>query len=471
MARRQEQEAGPVRNESRPLSPQGLPEPRSKAPIAALLVAFPPVLFYTILFRNALNIPIFDDYDAVLNFLNGLVQLRTLSARASYFLASQHCEYKLFFPHGLACLQFYLCGHVDFSLLSALANGLVLLLVILLWKIFLPAHKNLVSRLTWFIPVSWLIFQLQYWETLNFATPGLQHIAGLTFSLSTIYLLVRGERWAFYSATACLILAVSSDGNGLLIVPIGMLILTLDRRYARAVSWLVVSGGCIAAYAYRYNVMSSQIDHQRSVISLVLRFRPAYTLSFIGCAASFPYYYQAARLLLGILLCIFFIYMGCRGYIRKNPTVSYCVLFLLLSAIGATGLRSNFGAMILPSRYTIYSALFLTFAWFAIVEEFLQFSRASFLDNGIYLGAVAAALLFCLTMDMVGSTRIEGRRLDLLQAMAEFEHPIPPDSAPSPSIPLPPPPDSGGVPNLWNTHARSVLIESIKLGVYRPPPL
>ena len=38
---------------------------------------------------------------------------------------------------------------------------------ILLWKMFLANTKNLAARLAFFIPVSWLLFQLQYVETLG----------------------------------------------------------------------------------------------------------------------------------------------------------------------------------------------------------------------------------------------------------------------------------------------------------------
>ncbi len=430
---------------------------------------FPPIFFYTVLFRRALNIPIFDEYDALLNFLNELVQLKTISARTSYFLASQHCEFKLFFMHGLGCLQYYLSGHIDFRLLSAIGNGFVLLLAILLWKMFLP-HRDFASRLALFIPVSWLIFQFQYFECLNWAIGGLQHVAGLVFSLGAICLLVRGERWAYYNAAAFFILAVSSDGAGLLLVPIGLLILALGRHYRRAAGWLVISAACIFAYAYRYNVMQSGAHAHRSIFSVAMGFRPDYVIAFMGCAASYPFGFKAGGLLLGSLLCIFFAYMTWRGYIRKNPTVACCVLFLLFSSLGAAGLRSDFGASHLPSRYTLYSVLFLAFAWFAIAEDFLQDSRVSLLDNGIFLGAVFTTILFSLSMDFIGFSLMGARDRELVKAMAEFEHPTLTESSPSPSPPvsasLP-----GEEPNPWNLHARAVMIQSIKLGIYRPPPL
>ena len=73
-------------------------------------MALPAVLFYAILFREAINVPLLDDYEALLDFLNRMAELKSVSARASYFLASQFNEYKLFFGHGVAWLQLAISG-------------------------------------------------------------------------------------------------------------------------------------------------------------------------------------------------------------------------------------------------------------------------------------------------------------------------------------------------------------------------
>jgi hypothetical protein len=433
--------------------------------VAAFFVAIPPILFYTVLFRKALNLPIGDDYHATLDFANNLVLLKGASAKLSYFLAAQHNEYKLFFLHCLAWLQLYLFGHIDFRVLSAIANGFVFLLAIVLWKMFLPNNKDIVARLSFFIPVSWLLFQLQHWENLNWAADGLQHIPVLPFAFAAIYLLVRAKPWAFLSALGCLILAVAADGNGLLIIPIGLVILVRARALMRILAWLTASTVCVGAYAYRFNFMSSQIDAHRSVLSTFHPLSPAYILAFIGSAGSV----FRGSIILGALLCCFFVFMAFRGYTRKNPAVSYCVLFLLLTVIGVAGLRSDLGVVqSLSSRYAIYSALLLIFAWFAIVEEFLQRRRVPLLHNKTLLGVTAVVILFALFMDWLGSAMLEDRNRGLVKAMAAYEHPASPQSTNGPtpwfqSLTL-------GIPlEAFNLQARATLNQSIELGVYRPP--
>jgi hypothetical protein len=295
----------------------------------------------------------------------------------------------------------------------------------------------------------------------------LQNDPILFFSLATIYFLLKDSRSSFCLALALFVVAVATSGNGFLLIPVALLIFVLHRHYQRIVLWLVAAAGCIAAYAYRYNINSSQVQQHHSVFSTFHPLAPAYVIAFIGSAAGFPF--KSGSLVLGTLLCVFFIWMARRGYIRRNPFVAYCMLFLLLTAIGVAGLRSDFGlAQAMSSRYTIYSALFLTFAWFAVVEEFLQHKRVPFLANNLYLAVVAVSILFSLCMDAFGYLEISSRTKDLAQAMSAYQHPVSPGSITGPSPHLinrnPDP-----LTDKFNLDARPILAESERLGVYHPP--
>ena len=458
--------------------PRVLPRLRPQTLIAAVFLALPAILFYGILFRTAIDVPFEDDYEALLDFLNRMAELKSVSARASYFLAAQYNEYKLFFGHGVAWLQFALLGHVDVRLLCAFGNIFVLLLAILLWKMFLPNHKVLCDRVVLFIPVSWLLFQLQYAETLNWSMPALQNLPVLVFSFGSIYCLLRPTRRAFCAALVCLVLAVAASGNGLLLIPMGLLILAVNRYYVRIVSWLSISAGCVAAYAYHYNVMSSQSQIHHSVLWTVMRPRPFYVIAFIGNAAAFVKgalwfggrYHPLdlwLSLLLGLVLCVFFVAVAKRGYIRRNPLVSYCVLYLFLTALGVAGLRSDFGiAQSLAPRYRVYSALFLIFAWFVIVEEYLQQEIVSLRRSRILLITIVGTVLFSLSMDAVGWFYLVQRNREIVRGMAAFEHPVSPVSSIGPILPDP---SRNARFDVLVRRAPGILRQSIKLGIYRPP--
>jgi hypothetical protein len=438
--------------------------------IAAFLLILPAIPFYTILFRRAINIPVEDDYEALLGFLNQAVEQKGFSAKISWFLTSQFNEYKPFFGHAIAWLQLILLGHVDIRMLCVVGDASVLLLAFLLWKMFIPAHKNLEDRLLFFIPISWALFQLQYVETLNWAMPSLQNLPVLLFAFGTIYLLLRPGLWLYIGALASMVLAVAASANGLLLVPIGLLILFADRRKDRMAGWLLVSVLCIAAYAYKYNILSSQSRLQESLLANVLRPQPLYVLAFMGSFASspvighHPVWQISLSLILGIMMSVFFFILWKRGYHNREPVVSHCILFLLFTAIGVAGLRSDFGVVhSLDSRYAIYSILLTCLSWFAIAEEFLVRARKPSACKGFLWVTILGMMLLAFITDYRGWLFLTYRNRQTIAGMAAFQRP---NSRLGPVLPR-----RGQGPRFDELDQRAPIIlrDSIRLGIYRPP--
>ncbi len=156
-----------------------------------------------------------------------------------------------------------------------------------------------------------------------------------------------------------------------------------------------------------------------------------------------------------------------RGYIRRNPVDCYCVLFLLLTAVSVAGLRSDLGLEhSLDSRYRIYSALLLIFAWIAIVKEFLQHQSLPLLRNRIFLVALAGTALFSLSMDVWGWHYLGERNRKITLGMAAYEHSISIESGIGPIIPFP---NQSARFDELDKRAPVILRQSIKLGIYQPP--
>jgi hypothetical protein len=466
--------------------------------IALLLVALPAALFYGSLFRHLVNLPYWDDYEAVLDFLNRAVQAKSAADKFWLFLAGQHNEYKIFLVHGLAWAQVGLLGHVNFAQLCVLGDSAVLVLALMLWSMFLPDQKDLTKRLTFFVPVSWLLFQMEYWETLNWAMASLQNLWVIVFSLGAIRWLLRPARTAFACAMVLYALAVAASANGFLVLPVGLLILAKQRQLARAGGLLAATGVCIAAYAYRYNLMSSQVQPGGSVFSELRNLRPDFLIAFVGNAGvmasepvilalrrllpglsipfegnkgtllSEPAIHVATCLALGTFLLVLFGWLVWRGYVSRNPAVSSCVLFLLLTAAGVACLRSGFGlGESLSSRYSIYGVLLLILAWTAVAEEFLQ--RSEGLHNNRLCTAMAVlTIILALAMEITGTRNLARREDEMVKGMYAFEHPVLPGTSEGPVLSHP---GKGTIETAFRSEARQILIASIRLGVYEPPRL
>ena len=439
-----------------------------RAMIPAILVGTPALIFYGLLFKFLLNLPLYDDYGAVLGFQNGMETTHGMEAKLLLFLASQHNEYKLFFGHAVVWAQTMLLGHVNFAQLCVFGNSAVIIIAVLLWLMFSPHESDRGRRLTYFAPVSWLLFQLQYFETLDWAMASLQNLWVIAFSLGAISCLVRYSRSAYIAALVLYVLAIAASGNGLLLLPVGLLMLLTRRQYGRTLGWIAISAVCIAAYAYRYN-LQVPATHD-SVITRLLHIRPDFVVAFVGnagaVAGSRPLSEWLA-LIVGIGLLVLFGWLLRRGYFRRNPTVGYCVLFLLLTAVGVGGLRSDLGLMqSLAPRYIIYGLLLVIFVWMAIVEEFMWSRRGPLLHDDAYLAVFLTTVFFALIMDGAGCLDLANRNRDTVKGMQEYEHPVSAASTDGPVLVFD---GSNPVLNRLEPYARTTLSESIRLGVYEPP--
>jgi hypothetical protein len=435
---------------------------RRKMVLAAALVFLPALIFYAVLFHYCVNIPSLDDYDAGLSYLNQSVQIPTRPGRFLYLLAAQQNEYKIVFGHAIVWSQYALLGNVDFRLTCILGDLFVLPLGWLLWKMFLPTETNLARRLALFLPVSLLLFQLNYTETLNWALPGLQNVTVVFFSLMAIYLLVKPSKSAFWGAIAMLVLAISASGNGFLIVPIGVLVLVIDRHHSRIAIWLMTTAICIAGYAYHYNLMSSQSSKHHSIAATLLHLNPAYIFIFVGAEFFHPIEISAVA---GLSIVLYFAYLVRRGYWRKNPTTSYCVLFLSLTSVAVAAIRSELGlTSATSSRYRIYSDLFLIFVWSSFVQEFLQPRREALIRSTHYRVALGTAAILFLIGDIWGFHFLNMRDHRLVLGMALYEHPQPL----GPTGPALPPSDNTQW-QVFANHARGIMDQSTQLHIYHPP--
>lgn len=434
----------------------------ARANTTRLLAAiFAPVLiFYAGLLLSAKNLPLLDDYDAGLNFANQLVARQGFRERLLYFAAAQHSDYKLFLAHLLVWLQLSLTGHINFWVLSLIGNASMLLLGWVLWKMFLP-RAELGRRLALFVPVPLLLFQYQYFETLNWPLPGLQTLPVVAFAVASLYLLARGGSSAFAAAIAAMTLGIAASGNGFVIVVSGGLMLLLRRRWLHLGLWLAASAALVWLYAFHYKVPSEAQAHP-SALTLLLHPHIAYLLGFLGAAGRYPF--TEGAVLLGIVLCLFFAWTFRRGFLREQPLVGYCLLFVLLTGVGVAGLRAEDGlAQSVSSRYRMYSDLLLVFAWFALVWKLRLDQTASLNRSRVYVSAVIFATLFCLAMDAIGARNLWVRDRDLVQGITIYQRSA---GAETPMY----------AENLWfrplpayAEHARKVLLESERLGLYHPP--
>jgi|GEM_PF-571981 len=325
-------------------------------PIQYSIAVLPLGIFFWFFFRYSVNIPHWDDYDAILGPLMTFSELGNAKEKIALIFA-QHNEHRVAFDRVIALLTFYLNGSIDFRLLMFIGNmGLVGLLLVLY-----KSSRVVEDRFLYFIPVIYLLFQPQYWENIYWGMAAIANFYVLFFAFLSLYLVTKQSQKSFILATAFAILATFTSGGGMVVFFVGLTILIYQKRFKNFLTWLAVMSLTLFSYFHGY----VKPAHHPSIFNAIVK-QPSNTLdyffSFMGSSLFLPH--QAGLLPLAAL-----IYLTKRKYYEKNLAIYSFLVFLLITAGAVALTRSGFGVeQAYSSRYMIISILFFILLYISLIE-------------------------------------------------------------------------------------------------------
>jgi hypothetical protein len=372
--------------------------------LSICLITAPIVVFYLILVRNAIELPILDDYQNILGVANALSQAHSLISRGAVVLASQNNGYKLIFESAVVWIQYSVVGHVKILPLMILGNAfpLVIFACLALMTKLSPVTdpaKNFLAL----VPVSLFVFQLQYASALNFASISLQQLTVIAFSIWSIYWICMDRSSAWIAGCVAGILAVASSPNGFFLAPIGILVFLQQRRWSRIAYWTMLFGCLLGAYLYHYAGNPTVTNAGKTGETPAHHVNLSYALSFLGSSAA-RYSSVVPSLFLGAVLLGIVAWATVRRYYRDNPAVFYSMLFIVITAVAVSALRADQGiAQSLASRYRIYSNLMLALTYICVIEGLLPKLQGQRLFNVALMAAIMVSALFCALSDLGGA--------------------------------------------------------------------
>lgn len=381
-----------------------------REPVPVLLLAAPVLSFYGLLFARLRNVPIFDDYHALLEFACTYVSTPGAFAKLALIASAQHGLYKLVFEHALVGLELSSTGHIHFALLAALGNLAVLGTGLFLWLGFLP-RKTPSARIALFVPVACLLFQLNYTETLDWAMCSLQGVACVFFAVASFSCVTRKTPRMF--ALACLFqfLAALSSANGLLVVLPGVLYVFKNRW--RLLAWLSVFACALCVYLYRYQPFLNQPKHDVALPGICLA-----AVSFFGAAAEnmhrkpIPY----ASFALGCVLLMSLAWALAHRMGQTCPMVTCIAVWCVVTVLPVCVFRVEPTLTAeLSGRYKIYSDLLLICAY-TFYAGFLRLEERP----RMLLAVVAGCMLFSAASDVLGWRFLVRRDAALVGGMRRY---------------------------------------------------
>lgn len=389
--------------------------------IAAVVgILIPPIYFYWALVRESINAPFLDDYDTPLKYLLTLTHLPSFRAKLVYALTTQHNEYKLIFENAVFAVQYYFFGHhLHIPALMFLGNLFIFgAFAVIVWDCCRPSWAN-GRELLFLLPVPYLVFQLQYASMLDFTMSGLQNVAIICFSLLTVRLLADERSAMFGLALLSLCMSVCTSGNGVFLVPVGVVLLLQQKRYRQIVPWLATTAVLGAVYLWGYHF---GVSPKAQGAGLGARFATywLFFLSFLGSSGA-RFVSCTPSVLLGIVFC------GLLGWSirarawRENPAIFYSIAFIFVTALGVAFTRSGLGvAESLASRYRIYSNLLIVF-FYILGYRTLEKSGNRRAQRAFLGAALVLSVGINVVSNHAGRRFLHERKTAIMCGMAEWE--------------------------------------------------
>lgn len=337
-----------------------------------------PVLYYVgMVVWYAYDFPYMDDYPVVVDFLNRLPAAETVGAKTALLL-EQNNFHRLVLAKLIAWLNVALTGSVDFRVMQY--GGLVALLGTswLLYRsaessssIVKPDHYTLTtgagsSALQ--LPVLFLLFQFQGWNIAFWSIVAASNVTAPALALLAFYLANRRrEGWAIGVA----LIALFTNGNGILVLPILLMGWLLQHRWRWALGTLLITIPALLYYFHDYQNPSGLLITQ--LISVAhIKHLLALDMAFLGAIVYHPAV-PWLPILLGGATIIWALYLFWIRYDRLNPTLFWLLVFLHLTGIMlAVNRIQNDTSIVFASRYRNITALHMAATYLSVLDVLIR---------------------------------------------------------------------------------------------------
>lgn len=337
-----------------------------------LILIIPAIVYYSLFFNYTVNAPINDDFQAVLDSVNKIISTDSISEKIKILFA-QHNEHRIVYDRIWSLISYKLQYNINFNFLAFIGNLSLLGMAILFYKRFTSLQKPLLL----FLPVVVFLFNISSWENMTFAMASLSNFTVYLFILISLGFIVSDtftKRRNLYLAFLFLFLAAMTQGGGLFLIPISILILLYKKEYKNAVIFGVLCIGLLALYFHNYQKPPQSVGVVDSILGFKFNIL-LFAFAFLGNSFNYylvynnPAYSSHFTMVVGSLFFILFLYITYTKYYKKNLFVYSLMLLVVMSAFITAVSRISFGIETSgASRYRITGIIFFITLYFWFIE-------------------------------------------------------------------------------------------------------
>ncbi len=364
-----------------------------KRNIAAFIASLVLIGQYFYLWNHyAINIPKWDDHPLKL-FVLDFEKADGLGAKILE-LFKQHNEHRIAFTRLVTWIDYTLFDEINFRHLMFFGNLGLLLIAWLLTRFF----RQTIAPFWYALPVITYWFSLAFWENAFWGMAAVQNIWVVAWALLCFWVLRRNDRnWGW--ALPISFIAFFTSGNGILTLPVGLVILVLQKRWKLSVIWTVFS---LLLVAYYFLVLDYQKPPHSFVLSNIKGIVRGMMLMAGSLTEGLPFSFNRfeTTLLNGwltVFVSVCLLLYIVRNFFEKHFELTHYdyfyvggTLFALLSIGLVAYSRAGSGTeVMLNSRYKLYSAMLISlniaYLTSMVNQKFRDALTATFLVGSLFL--------------------------------------------------------------------------------------
>jgi hypothetical protein len=208
-----------------------------------MIVIIPFILYGYYIIKYAINFPIYDDFDSVLNFTSAFTQVQTTEGKFA-LLFSQHNEHRLVLNRIVTLSYYYLFHEVNFKFFILFGNLGWILTTVMLGFYFRKKFHLSAGHL---IPIPYLLLTSIHHENMFMATAAIQFYWFMFFSVAFLISLSKNKPLLYCSLFPIVIFIY---GGGFVFYPLGILFLASRKKWKSLLWFSIISTTCTLLYFF-----------------------------------------------------------------------------------------------------------------------------------------------------------------------------------------------------------------------------
>jgi hypothetical protein len=359
--------------------------------IISLLISFSAILLlWYFQYKISVNVPWWDDFHGLILPVFNLFSEQIWLEKIKLFFSLNN-EHRVVNDRFFTLLIYLIFGRFELKYLAIFGFINLIILFVILIK---SSRKQIINPL-FFIPVALILFQAQYFESLQSLMVPFQNFSVILYVILCFYFLIFRKSNDILVPAIFAFLAIFSHGNGILAFVLGAALLILNLRFKALLKWVAFSIVTIAIYFWGYHKPEwssgiSPVQQPLKALGYVFQFLGSYIDIFSDSSTRISQGELKTLIatIFGIFLMVIFLVTFLTKYKPINQKKTWEKLRnskndqFLISIIGfifCTGIligltRTGFPML---SRYTINSAI-LTIAVYLFLITNIYYKKRTF---------------------------------------------------------------------------------------------